>query len=161
MFLIKDIFVSTHSKFLKSYQKTRGITFTPETRDNTLPGKFMEEAPAILQWIIRGCLEWQRQGLNPPEIVLEATAEYFDEEDPIGRWIEQECWLDDDRVTPTKELFNAWQEWAGEKGEHVGSMKSFTQMLRTKKFRKVRTTIDRRSAFAGIVLTGTILEELL
>lgn len=137
------------------------FTFTPETRDNTLPAKFLEEGPAILQWMIEGCLEWQRQGLNPPAVVREATAEYFEEEDPIGRWLEQECVLDDKYITPLTELYYAWQEWAGEKGEYVGSMKSFSQMLRTKRFHKIRLPTDRRVAFVGIVLTGTILEELL
>ena len=38
----------------------------------------MTEAPAILRWCIDGCLAWQRVGLQPPAIVTEATAAYFE-----------------------------------------------------------------------------------
>ena len=41
--------------------------------------------PAILGWALKGCLEWQAEGLNPPAAVIEATAEYFDDEDSFGR----------------------------------------------------------------------------
>ena len=36
-------------------------------RDPQLFEKLKEEAPAILRKLIDGCLEWQRQGLNPPD----------------------------------------------------------------------------------------------
>ena len=35
-------------------------------RDLKLPEKLNHERPAILAWMVRGCLEWQRQGLNLP-----------------------------------------------------------------------------------------------
>ncbi len=35
--------------------------------------KLKAEASGILAWLVRGCLEWQKMGLKPPEIVRQAT----------------------------------------------------------------------------------------
>ena len=121
----------------------------------------MQEAPTILQWMIEGCLAWQREGLNPPQVVLDATASYFEEEDPVGRWIEQSCVLGAEHNTATLDLFHSWQEWANERGEHVGSVKRFSQTLFTKNFQRGHLTDSRRAAFGGIALTDSILDTLL
>lgn len=46
-----------------------------------------EEAPGILAWLVRGCVEWQKSGLTSPAVVLEATAQYRDEMDTFADWI--------------------------------------------------------------------------
>ena len=45
-------------------------------RDPHLFDKLLEEKSGILAWMVRGCLEWQRQGLNPPASVTNAVARY-------------------------------------------------------------------------------------
>ena len=37
--------------------------------------------PAILAWLVQGCLNWQLIGFKPPQAVLDATAEYRREMD--------------------------------------------------------------------------------
>ena len=37
-----------------------------DERDPVLPQKLKAEWPAILRWMIDGCLEWQRVGLSRP-----------------------------------------------------------------------------------------------
>ncbi len=39
------------------------------------------------QWMIDGCVDWQRGGLKPPQAVIDATAAYLDDEDAIAAWI--------------------------------------------------------------------------
>jgi putative DNA primase/helicase len=62
-------------------------------RDPDLPHKLEAEWPAILRWCIDGCLEWQLFGLAPPDIVTEATAAYFDDQDVVRQWLD-ECTAD-------------------------------------------------------------------
>ena len=50
------------------------VTIPPAERDPELPEKLKAEWPAILRWAIDGCLAWQREGLNPPPAVRDATA---------------------------------------------------------------------------------------
>jgi putative DNA primase/helicase len=46
-------------------------------RDPDLPEKLRAEWQGILRWALDGCLEWQRTGLAPPAVVLEATNDYL------------------------------------------------------------------------------------
>jgi hypothetical protein len=41
------------------------------------------EWPAILRWMIDGCLAWQRDGLVQPKVVSKATEEYFTDQDAL------------------------------------------------------------------------------
>jgi putative DNA primase/helicase len=45
------------------------VTIPLEERDQELTDKLKGEWPGILAWMVKGCLEWQRQGLRPPEAV--------------------------------------------------------------------------------------------
>src|SRR6266850_943776 len=45
--------------------------FKPAKPDHKLEQKLLAEAPAILQWMIDGCLDWQNNGLIRPAVVLE------------------------------------------------------------------------------------------
>jgi putative DNA primase/helicase len=49
--------------------------------DKNLAEKLKSEWGAILNWMVEGCAEWQRQGLNPPKRVIEETAKYLESED--------------------------------------------------------------------------------
>jgi putative DNA primase/helicase len=65
------------------------VQILPEERDPDLPANLKAEWPAILRWMIDGCLEWQQIGLAPPKIVTDATDEYFDDQDLIKQWLEE------------------------------------------------------------------------
>ena len=50
-----------------------------------------KECPSILNWEIQGCLDWQEQGLNPPQIVQEQVSAYKTKMDSIAQSVEQDC----------------------------------------------------------------------
>ncbi len=54
--------------------------------DTNLDEKLAAEGSGILNWLIEGCLEWQRIGLNEPPEVLARTAAYRSEEDILGQF---------------------------------------------------------------------------
>jgi phage/plasmid-associated DNA primase len=60
------------------------VTIPKEERDPDLPEKLKAEWPAILRWMVNGCTEWQKGGLQPPKAVIDATNLYLDDEDSIG-----------------------------------------------------------------------------
>jgi putative DNA primase/helicase len=62
-------------------------------KDKDLGEKLKAEYSGILAWLVRGCLEWRKQGLNPPAKVLNATAAYRDDEDILSDFIEDACIL--------------------------------------------------------------------
>jgi putative DNA primase/helicase len=68
------------------------ITVPPERRDKHLQQKLLAERDGILAWAVQGCLDWQRDGrLDPPQRVVDATEEYFEAEDALGRWLDERC----------------------------------------------------------------------
>ena len=105
----------------------------------------------ILAWALEGCLLWQRSGLCPPKSVQDATSEYFEGEDAMGRWIEERCVLATNAKALTAELFNDWKQWAESAGEFVGSQRRFADLLITRGLEKWRNSVGLRG-FRGIGL---------
>jgi putative DNA primase/helicase len=110
--------------------------------------KLKPEWPAILRWMIDGCLEWQRIGLAPPKIVLDATQEYFAEQDLVKQWIEEKCETAAAASDSSANLYKSWFTWAEAGGERPGSARWFSQALLRLGFRKSPKTSLR--AFIGI-----------
>lgn len=110
-------------------------------RDKELTEKLKAEAPGILAWMVRGCIEWQRQGINPPLSVRAATEQYRFNEDVLAEFIEARCYAPeetkDDR-TQFKDLYEAFAEWYE---AHIGDAKycpkkkKFSQLVE-KRFKK-------------------------
>ena len=127
------------------------VTIPPERRDPRLTEKLLQERDAILAWAIEGCQLWQRQGLKPPHSVVQATEEYFEGEDALGRWIEERCVCHANAKALTIELFQDWKQWAEAAGEFVGSIRRFSDTLLARRFDKWRNGMGARG-FIGIGL---------
>ena len=105
------------------------VTIPPKERDPDLSDKLKAEWPGILAWAVRGCQEWRRQGLNPPEAVRTATDDYLAGEDALALWTEECCEPDVTWFETTGDLFTSWKAWAERTGEHIGTRKAFGQRL--------------------------------
>ena len=124
------------------------VTIPPEKRDKKLPEKLLAERDGILAWALQGCAEWRRQGLRPPPRVLEATEEYFEAQDALGRWLAEACLVNSSVSARTAALYASWKKWAEETGEYVGSEKRFSQNLANRGFQKVASV--RHATFTGL-----------
>ncbi len=125
----------------------------PATPDLRLGEKLEAEYPQILAWMIEGCLAWQRDGLQPPKVVLAATDDYFVESDPFGQWLD-EC-TDKAKptvATPVLELFSSWQEYGNQHGHYVGHSNRFSALLVQRGYAKQKNPSTRRAEFVGITV---------
>lgn len=63
--------------------------------DRSLRSRLKEESPAVLAWLVAGCLDRQRNGLDSEacEAVHAATQSFFEEQDVIGQFISEGCIL--------------------------------------------------------------------
>jgi putative DNA primase/helicase len=120
----------------------------PKVVDQELPHRLRAEWGGILGWAIRGAVEWARTGLQAPGTVLRATEEYFEGEDPVGRWIESACALEATVKTPMKDLWDSWREWAGDAGERYGSERGLSLALQSRGFERYRDA--RARGFTGL-----------
>ena len=53
-----------------------GVTIPKPEQDKRLLDKLKAEAAGILVWALEGCMEWQTDGLMPPQAITEATKTY-------------------------------------------------------------------------------------
>jgi putative DNA primase/helicase len=126
---------------------------TPSSPDLGLTELLRTEWPAILRWMIDGCLDWQLSGLTRPLCVLDATATYFEEQDLFGQWLSSCCEAHpgNDRITEiTANLFASWNSFAKQAGEKPGSSKAFSMAMRKRGFHPARSGTAR--FFRGIRL---------
>jgi putative DNA primase/helicase len=131
------------------------VTIPESERDRDLKEKLRGEWPGILQWAIEGCLAWQAEGLNAPEVVTGATADYLAAEDVMARWLEDRCQIIQSAWETVSALFADWRRWTEANGEFTGSEKRFSQNLESRGFIRQRTGTARR--FQGIALRDSRL----
>lgn len=60
-------------------------------KDTGLLATLREELEGILAWRVRGAVEWAQDGLQPPDVVLAASAGYKSEQDRVGQFVGECC----------------------------------------------------------------------
>jgi putative DNA primase/helicase len=102
-------------------------------KDPDLPRKLAAELPGILNWAIQGCLEWQKRGLGTPQVVIEATEEYREDEDQLGEFISDKCLIKEGDRVERSELYQSYKYWAMSRGMNYPlGQKGFAKRLRSK-----------------------------
>ena len=94
-------------------------------RDPRLADKLKAELPGILAWAVRGCLEWQRSGLQEPAEVSAATSAYRSEMDIIGQFLDENCVTGTRYEVACAELYAAYDRWCDEGGERSINQRRF------------------------------------
>ncbi len=127
------------------------FTFKPKKVDQNLEAKLMAEAPAILRWMIEGCLDWQKNGLVRPQVVIDATRTYFEAEDTMRQWIEECCEVDVNYADTNASLFSSWANYAKNRGEEIGSQKRLNPAMEGLGNRPIKDTNGIRGrGFKGL-----------
>ena len=140
------------------WDRIRLIPFTvsipPEAR---IPRRDMDlafqlEAPGILAWLVKGCLEWHRNHqLGAPLEVVNATAEYRQEMDLIGEFLAECCSISPISRIDSRDIYKAYTEWAIENHEKPLRQNAFGRVLTERGFiRQKCRTGDRQ--WTGICL---------
>ncbi len=129
-------------------------TVPEERRDKTLGHRLRtpEERAGILAWAVRGCLEWQREGLRPPDSARAAVAEYRAAEDRLAPFLEERTRDHRAGQVPKGKIYAAYKEWCGENGERPMSQRAFGLRMEEKGYKSSRTA--RCRAWDGLVLVS-------
>lgn len=130
------------------------FVYKPEKPDPKLPEKLRAEYPAILRWMIDGCLDWQKNGLVVPDAVAHATEEYFNDQDVFSRWLAERCDIDPAFKAGSTTLFTSWKEFCLTNSEPPGSSKSFGQTLVERGFPRTKSG---GSVYIGLTLKKNVL----
>jgi phage/plasmid-associated DNA primase len=111
----------------------------PELRDPARGG------PAVLAWAVRGCLDWQTDGLGIPPVIEQATQDYREEMDPLADFIEDCCVLYPSAWVVSADLWDAYESWGRDNGERrLLSRKALGQQLRDRGCEDARQYVNGR-----------------
>jgi putative DNA primase/helicase len=116
------------------WDRMRLVPFTvhipPERRVKGLAEHLVQrEGTGILAWLVRGCLEYHRAGLNDPPEVLKATEEYRGETDPIWAFVQERCVISESAREEVGKLYQAYTLWCDEQGIEPKSKQAFGRTL--------------------------------
>lgn len=87
---------------------------------------------------MRGCLDWQRDGLGEPDAIREATAHYRSESDLFGSFIEECCDQAPAIWVPSARLRQEYEKWTAERGVTPLEGPKFTNRMKERGFRADR-----------------------
>jgi len=104
------------------------VTIPDEEQDKKLLQKLRDEWTGILSWAIKGCMDWQREGLAAPSEVIAATAEYRKEQDILGDFFDNCVDIEPSASCPVKVLYETYGAYCEANGE------SMKERLGKKKF---------------------------
>jgi putative DNA primase/helicase len=111
---------------------------------------FRAEFSGILNWLVEGCLEWQKDGLGVPKEVVEATRDYEAEQDTFAAFLEEKCVLVASARALSLSLYRVYKPWAEEGGEKPVSHKTFSSLMAERGFAKTKT--GKGALYSGIGL---------
>jgi len=107
--------------FDDSYGFWRSVRLIPFRRqfkddaDTELTETLKAEAPGILAWAVQACLDWQAEGLAPPDDVREETQVWQRESDPLAEFFDVRC-VEIDGYSAGRELWQGYLDYANENG---------------------------------------------
>jgi putative DNA primase/helicase len=100
--------------------------------------------------MIDGCLMWQKDGLNPPTVVKNATDSYLTGQDDLQQFIDDACVLGANESDSSEHLWDGWTDWAEDRHEFVGTQRRFGDRLEEKGYPRDREGIARTRIHRGI-----------
>lgn len=128
------------------------VVIPEHEQDGDLPDRLKAAAPAVLAWAHQGWLDYQRQGLNPPEAVRRRTDEYQANSDVLGRFLEERTIANPHGHVKARDLFGAWNQWCYDSGETPTPEKGFAESMAQRGFEKKRSAAGM--AYKGFVLAA-------
>jgi putative DNA primase/helicase len=146
--------IGDRSSAMERRMKVIPLDHVPAKPDPRLKDRLRAEYPAILRWVIDGCLLWQRDGLGTCAAVTHASESFFVEQDAIGTWANERLALATGLRTKRADLFNDFNQWARANGERPMYSQQFCETAR-----RSLGLIDRKIGgirmFAGAELRST------
>ena len=129
-----------------------------DTPDMRLGDALRAEAPGILTWAVEGCLEWQKGGLQHPECVEIATAEYRRESDPFQNFIAECCITGGHCSIGATALFEKFSSWSPDTGM---SQKAFGKRIRSLQHVEIqRDRVGVKYHGLGLLAEGDSADEM-
>jgi putative DNA primase/helicase len=132
--------------------------FEPEEQDKSLKDKLqsIDNIAGIFNWCLDGLRKYYSEGINPPEAVNNATADYRSQSDKIGNFI-SESLEKSSRNSKAGDVYRKYQEWCLSNGYGAENKQNFFAELKSKGLFKALGTVNGQSV--KNVVIGYIIED--
>lgn len=110
-------------------------------QDAELKEKLTREAPGILAWIVRGCLAWRSEGLNPPAAIKAASEAYRADSDWCGEFLRACVTPEVGCRTSSADAYEVFLRWAMGSGVDKKSHKAFGIAMREKGLKSEKSSV--------------------
>ncbi len=117
--------------------------FTPTPGPGMRERLKAEAGGAILAWIVAGAKAWTDIGTAPPKVVTDLTAEYLEEQDVIGQWMEERCTREPTAYERSSDLHRDYAAWCEQQGYRPKSNQALSAHLVSCGFTKAATMIGK------------------
>jgi putative DNA primase/helicase len=122
-----------------------------DQQDRHLTEKLKAEWPGILRWCVDGCLAWQRDGLQPPSCVVEATDRYLEAQDARAAWLEENGTIQAGFQVSKADVRDNWAKWCERARHPIGGRNDLFDWLENQGFEAAKGTGGKR-IFRGFAL---------
>lgn len=108
------------------------------------------ELPGVMAWAVRGASEWSKQGLAVPRSVKGIIAEYREDTDILGMWMDERTIPNPDGKVAVGEAFSDYADYCKASGLSAGSKPTFSRAMTDKGIARAPGKTPRR--FVGFDL---------
>jgi putative DNA primase/helicase len=127
--------------------------FTDKQQDVHLKRKLLAESSGIFNWLLEGCLAYQREGMNEPPEVQRQSESYRQEMDTFAQWFTDRVALDSTKHIKRKIAFEDYTGFCMSNDQSPISDRLFYDQLRAKGFKERKS--DGEWRFSGFWLNST------
>lgn len=125
------------------------VSIPPERRDPLLRERITREAPGLLNWLVKGCIAWNRDGLQIPESCRAITNDFRQESDELADFITETMTQDPELYCLKGEVYTAYKRWAEGGGLRPMTKRQLSTALQERGFESGRTSVTRDHSWIG------------
>jgi putative DNA primase/helicase len=128
------------------------VSIPPERRDPLLRERISREAPGLLNWLVQGCIDWNRDGLRIPEACRALTNDFRQESDELADFIGEAMTRSLEHYCLKGEVYTAYKDWAVQAGLRPKTKRQLSTALQERGFESGRTSATRDHSWIGWTL---------
>jgi putative DNA primase/helicase len=117
------------------------VRVSDERRDAGLGKKLVAEASGILNWMLDGLRVWMERGLVEPEVVIQATDEYRNDSDPLGRFLTACVVADSGQRVQSSVMHEVFAAWCKVNDAREWTATGFGKAMRERGFRSKHSSV--------------------
>lgn len=115
------------------------VTIPEAEQDRQLGDKLAREGAGILRWIVDGARLYLEHGLDRPDVVKDATADYRAEEDVFGAFLSERAIVEKGASAQAAEIGKAFNKWAERNGHANLTTNAVAEKLKARGFERSKS----------------------